>query len=126
MPVAAAVVRDDRVRAALAAREMPAKRRRAAALDRTHDLHLVEADVASIGATPRRPMVAEDIGDLQRWTGHSRGLLKPAAAPLLSSGMSCAAREAHRVDSRRRRSCQWPRACSALLCRAFRVRGEPE
>src|SRR6202043_1218530 len=37
MPVAAAVVRDDRVRAALAARDMPAERDCAAALDRTHD-----------------------------------------------------------------------------------------
>jgi hypothetical protein len=64
---------------------MPAECRRAAALDRTHDLHLVEADAAGIGATPRRPMVAEDIRDLQRWTGHSRGLLTPAAAPFLSS-----------------------------------------
>src|SRR4030088_1647022 len=55
MPVAAAVVRDDRVRAALAARDMPAERDCAAALDRTHDLHLVEADVAGIGAaTPPR------------------------------------------------------------------------
>jgi hypothetical protein len=33
-------------------RTMAAKRRRAAALDRTHDLHLVEADVPGIGATP--------------------------------------------------------------------------
>jgi hypothetical protein len=64
MPVAAAVVRDDRVRAALAARNMPAERDCAAALDRTHDLHLVEADVAGIGAPPRRPVVAEDIRDL--------------------------------------------------------------
>jgi hypothetical protein len=79
---------------------MPAERHRAAALDRTHDLHLVEADVAGIGATPRRPMVAEDIRDLQRWTGHRRGLLKSAAAPFLSSWMSCAAREARRAGSR--------------------------
>jgi len=40
---------------------MAAEGRRAAALDRTHDLHLIEADVPGIGATPRRPMVAEDI-----------------------------------------------------------------
>jgi hypothetical protein len=71
MPVAAAVVRDNRVRAALAARDMPAECRRAAALDRTHDLHLVEADMARIGATPRRPVVAENIRDLQRWAGHA-------------------------------------------------------
>src|SRR5450756_2861833 len=52
------------------------ERHRAAALDRTHDLQLVEADVSGIGQTPRRPVVAEDIRDLQRWTGHGRGPLR--------------------------------------------------
>ena len=63
----AAVVGDDSVSAllVLAARHMPTEGRRAAALDRTHDLHLVEADVPGIGATPRRPMAAEYIRDLQ-------------------------------------------------------------
>ena len=55
MPVAAAIVGDDRVRAVLAARDMAAERRGTAALDRTHDLHLVEADVPGIGAPPARP-----------------------------------------------------------------------
>jgi hypothetical protein len=64
MPVAAAVVRDDRVRAALAACDMPAECHRAAALDRTHNFQLVEADVPGICTTPRRPVVAEDIRDL--------------------------------------------------------------
>jgi hypothetical protein len=45
---------------------MAAERRRAAARDRTHDLQLAETDVARIGAPPRRPVVAEDIRDLQR------------------------------------------------------------
>ena len=31
-----------------------------------------EADVPGIGTTPCRPVVAEDIRDLQRWTGHGR------------------------------------------------------
>jgi len=44
--------------------DMPAERDCAAALDRTHDLHLVEADVAGIGAPPRRAVLAEDIRDL--------------------------------------------------------------
>jgi hypothetical protein len=44
---------------------MAAELCRAAVLDRTHDLHLVEADVPGIGATPRRPMVAKYIRDLQ-------------------------------------------------------------
>jgi hypothetical protein len=45
---------------------------RTAALDRRHDLHLAEADVAGIGFAPRCPMVAEDSRDLQQWTGHCR------------------------------------------------------
>jgi hypothetical protein len=57
----------------LAARHMG---RGAAAVDRTHDLHLVEADVPGIGATPRRPVVAEYIRDLQLWAGHDRGCLR--------------------------------------------------
>jgi hypothetical protein len=75
MPVAAAVVGNDRMRAVLAAGHMAAERRRAAALDGTHHLHLFEADVPSVGSAPRRPMVAKYIRDLQARTGHGRGLL---------------------------------------------------
>jgi hypothetical protein len=46
------------------------KKSKWAALDGWHHLHLVEADVPGIGAAPRRPMVTEDIRNLQRWTGH--------------------------------------------------------
>ena len=76
VPVAAAIVGDDRMRAVLTARDMAAEGCRAAALDRAHDLHLVEADVPGIGSTPRRPVVVEDIRDLQRWTGHDRRRLR--------------------------------------------------
>jgi hypothetical protein len=31
--------------------------------------------VSGIGRTPRRPVVAQDIRDLQRWTSHRRGRL---------------------------------------------------
>ena len=72
MPVAAGVVGDDGVRALLAAFDMPAECRRAAALDGRHHLQLVEAEVTGVGRTPCRPVVAEDIRDLQRWTGHGR------------------------------------------------------
>src|SRR5882672_9973598 len=72
VPIAAAIVGDLRVRAVLAAPDMAAERRRAAALNRTHDLHLAEADMAGIGLAPRCPMVAEDSRDLQQWTGHCR------------------------------------------------------
>src|SRR6202050_2375019 len=70
MPVAATIVSDDRVGAALAARHMTAERRCAAALDGRHHLHLVEADATDVGAPPRRSVVAEDIRDLQGRTGH--------------------------------------------------------
>jgi hypothetical protein len=63
------------MRTVLAALDVAAERRRAAALDGRHHLQLVEADVADIGSTPCRTVAAEDIRDLQRWTGHSRGRL---------------------------------------------------
>ena len=65
VPVAAGVVGDGRMGAVLAARDMAAERRRAAALDRRHHLQLAEAHMAGIGLTPCRSMVAEDIRDLQ-------------------------------------------------------------
>jgi hypothetical protein len=51
---------------------MAAERRCAATLDRTHDLHLAKAHMTGVASTPRRPVVAENIRDLQRWTGHGR------------------------------------------------------
>ena len=63
------------MRALLTTFDVPAERRSTAALDRRHHLQLVEADVTGVGRTPRRPVAAEDIRDLQRWTGHSRGWL---------------------------------------------------
>ena len=63
----AAIVCNDRVGAALvlAARNVPAERRRAAALDRSHDLQLLQADAAAVGFTPSGAVVAEDLRDLQ-------------------------------------------------------------
>jgi hypothetical protein len=78
MPVAAGVVGDLGVAAfvVLAARDMAAEGGRAAVLDCRHHLQLAEADVAGIGRTPCRPVIAEDIPDLQRWTrGHGCGRL---------------------------------------------------
>jgi len=57
----------------LAACDMAAELCRAAVLDRRHHLELLEADMAGIGLTPCRSMVAEDIRDLQRRAGHCRG-----------------------------------------------------
>ena len=45
----------------------------AAALDGRHHLQLVEADVAGIGTSPRRAVVAEDIRNLQRRTDMAAG-----------------------------------------------------
>src|SRR6201998_3849365 len=75
MPVAAGVVGDGRVRAGvvLAARDMAARRRRAAALDCAHHLQLVEADVSAVGFTPSGTVVAENIRDLQSWPAHVGG-----------------------------------------------------
>ena len=78
MPVAARVVRDLAVRALLAARDMPAERRRAAALDRRHHLQLAEADMAGIGPAPCRAVAAEDVRDLQRWTRHDKPRVRRA------------------------------------------------
>jgi len=62
--------------AVFAARDMAAERHRAAALDGRHHLQLIEADVPGIGAAPCRPVVAEDIRNLQRRTGHRCGRLR--------------------------------------------------
>ena len=71
VPVAAGVVGDLRVRAVLAARNMPAESRRAAVLDRRHHLQLAEAYTAGIGFAPCRSVAAEDIRDLQRRARHA-------------------------------------------------------
>src|SRR6202140_2796525 len=74
MPVATGVVGDlgMAARRVLAARDMAAERRRAAALDRTHHLQLVEAHMPAVGLTPGRTVVAENVRDLQRWWTHGR------------------------------------------------------
>src|SRR5207245_5146054 len=66
----AAVVGDRRVGAVFAAGDVPAEGCRAAVLDGAHYLELRQADVTAVGMTPRGTMVAEDVRDLQRWTGH--------------------------------------------------------
>ena len=68
----AGVVGDDGVpaRLVLTAHDVPAEGRGATALDRTHHLELAEAHVTAIGVTPSGAVVAEDIRDLQDWTGH--------------------------------------------------------
>jgi hypothetical protein len=47
---------------------MPAKGRRAAALDSAHHLELEKAHVTAVGVAPRGAVVAEDVRDFQRRT----------------------------------------------------------
>ena len=60
----------------LAVRDMPAERRRAAALDRAHHLQLIEAHMAAVGLAPSGTVVAEDVRDLQSGSSHKRRLLR--------------------------------------------------
>src|SRR5262245_5098527 len=52
------------------ARNVPAEGRRPAALDGVHHLHLRVTEVALIGTTPSRAVIAEDLRNLQGWTVH--------------------------------------------------------
>src|SRR5271166_3873682 len=71
--VAAGIVGDARMGAVLAALDVSAERGGPATLDRRHDLHLAEADMAFVGLAPRRPTGAKDVGDPRA--------LDPGAAP---------------------------------------------
>src|SRR5438045_5119460 len=120
MPVAAGVVGDGRVRAGvvLAAGDMAAERRRAAALDCAHHLQLVETDVSAVGFTPSGTVVAEDIRDSRVGRPTSAALTPPVRA-YASSSAAGACRQAARADSRWRRSDLWPHVCSAPSCPAW-------
>ena len=66
----------------LAASDVPAEGHRSAALDGAHHLELAEADVTGVGGTPGGPVVAEDVRDLQHWTGHVGRLRGRLGLPL--------------------------------------------
>src|SRR5262249_59795065 len=72
VPIAAAAVSDVRVGApwVLTTRDVAAKRRGAAGLDRVHHLQLCVAYVAAVGLTPSGAEVAEDIRDFQSGALH--------------------------------------------------------
>jgi len=53
---------------------MTAQRRAAALFDGRHDLELAETEVSGLCTTPRRPVSAEDIRDLQGGARHVRAL----------------------------------------------------
>src|SRR4029077_14384206 len=128
MPVAAGVVRDLRMaaRRVLAACDMPTERRRATALDRTHHLQLVEADVPAIGLTPSRAVIAEDVRDLQSWLSHGRRRYGPAALRCFVSHACGAARSGPPGGFRSWQSFRSPRDCSGPSSQACRVRAKPE
>jgi hypothetical protein len=79
MAIAPGIVGDARVRARLAAFDMPAAGRAAAALDGRHDLELAAADMTRMGSTPCRAMAAEDIRDLERRTRQERRVTRAAS-----------------------------------------------
>ena len=66
------------MRAVLAALDVSAERGCATGLDRRHDLQLIEAHVPSVGLSPRRPVGAKDVGDLQAGPRHA-ALVRRAA-----------------------------------------------
>src|SRR5215469_12182376 len=82
MAIAARVVRDAAVAAILAALDMPAKRGRAALLDRRHDLELPQAHMPGIGPAPIGPMTIKDVCDLQHRASHCRRLGLGSRPPL--------------------------------------------
>ncbi len=67
MPITTGVVRDHGMsaRGVLTTRNMATEGRRAATLDRVHHLHLRMTEMAPVGETPSRTVVAEDIRNLQ-------------------------------------------------------------
>jgi hypothetical protein len=79
--ITAGVVGDAHMRAILAALDMAAERRGAAALDGRHDLQLREAHMSGVGVAPCRTVAAEDIRHLDRWTRHGRAAIRRAVLP---------------------------------------------
>ena len=70
--------------AVLAALDVAAERGSATGLDRRHHFQLGEAHVTGVGLSPRRPMGAKDVGDLEGGPRHAA--LVSRAAFALSSG----------------------------------------
>src|ERR1039458_8655381 len=98
MPVATGVVGDLGIatRRVLATRDMPAERRRATALDRTHHLQLAEVHMPAVGLTPGSAVIAEDVRDLESWSSHGRRLWRRRLLPI--SPRRPAARRAQGIE----------------------------
>jgi len=76
MPIATAVERDHRMIAILASPDMASECCGSTTLDRTHHLELTKTHMPGVGKTPGIAMIAENIRDLQLWTGHRCGGLR--------------------------------------------------
>ena len=74
-------------RRVLAARDVAAERRRAAALDGAHHLQLVEARMAAVGLAPRGTVLAEDVRELQNRPNHGRRRYRAGGFP--ASRVAC-------------------------------------
>ena len=107
-------------RAVLAARDVPAESRRAAALDGAHHLHLAEAHMAAVGFTPSADPWSRKMSATSRAGRATTRRAMPAASPSLASGGS--SRSSGLVTAR---STWWRRGCSAPSCRAWRARAAP-
>jgi len=104
MAVAARIVGDVFMRAVSAARNMPPKRRRAAALDGAHHFQLCQADMTRVCRTPSRTMGAENVRDLQYWTRHG-GLYRSAFALLALGPVQVIQRAVYRCYHPGRNTC---------------------
>src|SRR6516165_2995837 len=92
---------------------MATKGRRAALLDRRHDLELTEAHMPGIGAAPVGSMAMKDVCDLQPRGAHRR----PVRLRVVACPRSMA--PAGRVGWLRCGSWYWRRGCKAPWCRAW-------
>ena len=77
----AGVVGDARMRAVLAALDVPAECCGSADLDRRHDAALRKVDMSLVGRAPLSAEAAEYIRHLQRWTGHSEPVNPARGSP---------------------------------------------
>ncbi len=68
-------------RRVLAARDVAAERRGAAALDCAHHLQLVEAHMAAVGLAPCGTVLAEDVRELQDRPNHGRRRYRAGGFP---------------------------------------------
>src|SRR5712675_63345 len=128
MPIAAGVVRDLGIAASrvLAACDMPAERRGATALDRTHHLQLLEAHMPAVGLAPGRTVIAENVRTSRAGRAMAGVAMAPAAPHCLASHAGGAARADPPGGSRSWQSVRSPRDYSGLSSRAWNVRATLE